>query len=85
MSRVGEVDEGERMTVTSDSDIYYDPFNKEIDKDPHRVWRRMRDDAPLTTIRRPDSCSSVPTVLLGREVLPGWKRYSAEADIRCPV
>ena len=29
------------MTVTSDSDIYYDPFNKEIDKDPHRVWKRM--------------------------------------------
>jgi cytochrome P450 len=41
------VDEGERMTVTSDSDIYYDPFNKEIDKDPHRVWKRMRDEAPL--------------------------------------
>ena len=35
------------MTVTSDSDIYYDPFNKEIDKDPHRVWKRMRDEAPL--------------------------------------
>jgi cytochrome P450 len=35
------------MAVTSDSDIYYDPFNKEIDKDPHRVWRRMRDEAPL--------------------------------------
>src|SRR6476646_9724468 len=35
------------MTVTSDSDIYYDPCNKEIDKDPHRVWRQMRDEAPL--------------------------------------
>jgi cytochrome P450 len=35
------------MTVTSDSDIYYDPFNKEIDKDPHPMWKRMRDEAPL--------------------------------------
>jgi cytochrome P450 len=41
------VAEGETMTVTSDSDIYYDPFNKEIDKDPHGVWKRMRDEAPL--------------------------------------
>ena len=35
------------MTITSSSDIYYDPFDIEIDKDPHSVWRRMRDDAPL--------------------------------------
>jgi cytochrome P450 len=35
------------MAVTSDSDIYYDPFNKEIDKDPHPMWKRMRDEAPL--------------------------------------
>ncbi len=36
------------MTVLSDSnDIYYDPFDIEIDKDPHPVWRRMRDEAPL--------------------------------------
>ena len=35
------------MTVMDERDIYYDPFNKEIDKDPHRVWKRMRDEAPL--------------------------------------
>jgi cytochrome P450 len=29
------------------SDIYYDPFDIEIDKDPHPLWRRMRDEAPL--------------------------------------
>ncbi len=33
--------------MTNDSDIYYDPFDKEIDKDPHPLWRRMRDEAPL--------------------------------------
>lgn len=29
------------------SDIYYDPYDREIDADPHPVWRRMRDEAPL--------------------------------------
>jgi cytochrome P450 len=27
--------------------IYYDPFDIEIDKDPHPLWHRMRDEAPL--------------------------------------
>jgi len=27
--------------------IYYDPYDFEIDADPHPVWRRMRDEAPL--------------------------------------
>ncbi len=35
------------MTTTSDSDIYYDPFDIEIDKDPHPVWKRMREETPL--------------------------------------
>ncbi len=29
------------------SEIYYDPYDFEIDTDPHPVWRRMRDEAPL--------------------------------------
>ena len=29
------------------SDLYYDPFDFEIDANPHPVWRRMRDEAPL--------------------------------------
>ena len=32
------------MSVT---DIYYDPFDTRIDVDPHSVWRRMREEAPL--------------------------------------
>jgi cytochrome P450 len=35
------------VTVAHDREIYYDPFNIEIDKDPHPLWKRMRDDAPL--------------------------------------
>ncbi len=32
---------------TDNSDVYYDPFDIEIDKDPHPLWRRMRDELPL--------------------------------------
>jgi cytochrome P450 len=35
------------MTTTSSNDLYYDPFSIEIDKDPHPLWKRMRDEAPL--------------------------------------
>lgn len=35
------------MTVTSTSDLYYDPYDAEIDSDPYPVWRRLRDEAPL--------------------------------------
>jgi cytochrome P450 len=28
-------------------DIYYDPYDFEIDTDPYPVWKRMRDEAPL--------------------------------------
>lgn len=29
------------------TEIYYDPYDFEIDADPHPIWRRMRDEAPL--------------------------------------
>jgi len=36
------------VTVTdSSSDVYYDPYDFEIDADPYPVWRRLRDEAPL--------------------------------------
>jgi cytochrome P450 len=28
-------------------DLYYDPFDIEIDKDPHPLWRRLREESPL--------------------------------------
>ena len=28
-------------------DLYYDPYDYDIDADPHPVWKRMRDEAPL--------------------------------------
>ncbi len=35
------------MTLVSEGDVYYDPYDFEIDADPYPVWRRMRDEAPL--------------------------------------
>ena len=35
------------MTLANTSDVYYDPYDFEIDTDPYPVWKRMRDDAPL--------------------------------------
>jgi cytochrome P450 len=35
------------VAVTSPSDVYYDPFNPEIDADPYPVYRRMREEYPL--------------------------------------
>lgn len=29
------------------SEIYYDPYDREVDADPHPTWRRMRDEQPL--------------------------------------
>jgi cytochrome P450 len=28
-------------------DLYYDPYDFEIDADPYPIWKRMRDEAPL--------------------------------------
>lgn len=35
------------MTVTNASDVYYDPYDVEIDADPYPVFRRLREEAPL--------------------------------------
>jgi cytochrome P450 len=31
----------------TDNDLYYDPYDFEIDVDPHPIWKRMRDETPL--------------------------------------
>jgi len=40
----------ELVTMTqsaSDLALYYDPYDFEIDADPHPIWKRMRNEAPL--------------------------------------
>jgi cytochrome P450 len=35
------------VTVTNTSDVYYDPYDVDIDADPYPVFRRLREEAPL--------------------------------------
>ena len=34
-------------TVASMNDIYYDPYDYDVDANAHAIWKRMRDEAPL--------------------------------------
>ena len=34
-------------TPTSPSELYYDPYDYEIDANPHPIWHRLREEAPL--------------------------------------
>src|SRR5438132_1580825 len=33
--------------TTTEPDVYYDPYDFEIDADPYPVWKRLRDERPL--------------------------------------
>ena len=35
-------------------DLYYDPYDPDIDADPHPVWKRLRDEAPVYYNERHD-------------------------------
>lgn len=35
------------MTAIAASDVYYDPYDVEIDRDPYPTFRRLREEAPL--------------------------------------
>ena len=35
------------MTVANERELYYDPYDFEIDTDPYPVCRRLREEAPL--------------------------------------
>ena len=35
------------MSTSTASDVYYDPYDVEIDRDPYPVFRRLREEAPL--------------------------------------
>lgn len=32
---------------TATTELYWDPFDEELDSEPYEVWRRMRDEAPV--------------------------------------
>jgi hypothetical protein len=57
------------------TDIYYDPYDFEIDSDPYPVWQRLRDEQPLyyneggdgfvfaSELKGLMTCGQVPTAL----------------------
>jgi cytochrome P450 len=63
------------MTST-ESDVYYDPFDYVIDSDPYPVWRRLRNDRPLYYNERYDfyAVSRFADVERG---LIDWRTYSS--------
>src|SRR5262249_8743052 len=38
---------GDALTVHETSDVYYDPYDVDIDANPYPVFRRLREEAPL--------------------------------------
>lgn len=42
------------MAVASASDVYYDPYDVDINADPYPVYRRLREEAPLYYNERHD-------------------------------
>jgi cytochrome P450 len=58
------------------TDIYYDPYDFKIDADPHPVWRRMRNEAPLYRNDRYEfwALSRFEDVASG---LADWRTYSS--------
>jgi cytochrome P450 len=61
------------VTVT---DVYYDPYDPIVDLDPHDIWRRLRDEAPLYRNERLDfyALSRYDDVLTA---LVDWETYSS--------
>ena len=63
-------------SAVSSVEVYYDPFDFEVDADPYPLWRRMRDEAPLYHNERYDffALSRFDDV---REALKDWRTYSS--------
>ena len=55
-------------------DFYYDPFDREIDKNPYPIWKRLRDEAPWWYNERKDfyTLSRFADV---EEVMRDWDTY----------
>ena len=63
------------MAVT-DADLYYDPYDFEIDSDPYPIWKRLRDERPLYYNERYDfyALSRFDDV---ERASVDWKTYSS--------
>ena len=55
-------------------DVYYDPFDFDIDDDPYPVWKRLREEAPLYYNEKHDFYALSRYEDVARE-LPNWQTY----------
>jgi len=64
------------MSATGTADVYYDPFDFEIDADPYPIWRRLREEQPVYYNERYDffALSRFADVERG---LVDWRTYSS--------
>lgn len=58
------------------ADIYYDPYDYDIDANPHPIWKRMRDEAPLWFNDR-FNFYAVSRFSDVREMSVDWRTYSS--------
>jgi len=61
---------------TPESDLYYDPFDFEIDSDPYPVWARIREEAPLYYNERYDFYA-VSRFADVEQVFVDWRTFSS--------
>jgi cytochrome P450 len=64
------------MSATDTADLYYDPYDFEIDADPYPIWARLREEQPLYYNERYDfyALSRFADVERG---LVDWRTYSS--------
>ncbi|MGE5698293.1 MAG: cytochrome P450, partial [Candidatus Sericytochromatia bacterium] len=60
--------------MTSAIDVYYDPFDFQIDDDPYPAWKRLRDEAPLYFNDKYHFYALSRYADVARE-LPNWETY----------
>ena len=63
-------------TPLAPTDLYYDPYDFEIDSDPYPIWRRMRNEAPLYYNEKYDFYA-VSRYADVEEGLKDWRTFSS--------
>ncbi len=64
------------MSAAGTTDLYYDPYDFEIDADPYPIWKRLRDEQPLYYNERYDFYALSRFADVER-ALVDWRTYSS--------
>src|SRR5205807_8463458 len=65
---------GTSMSETSTVELYYDPYDPDIDDNPYPMWKRMREEAPLYYNDKFNFYALSRYDDVARE-LPNWQTY----------